>query len=151
MIPHIRWIIIIANALAAAGVYFYCETVSTSLPSSSVSALVVEQQWLAAMSFLYILNFAAAFKFRDSFAVSASRMLFFGVAAFVVVSHAIDICGDFRSILGQVFSLETFVKEDVVLVMEVRARLTAMAAMTILCLTCIAVGFESSSVEGKTI
>jgi hypothetical protein len=145
---YIRWSIIVANAFAAGGVYLYCRAASAALPAQSAVALIVEQQWLAALLFLYLLNFVAAFRFRDSVAVSAARMVFFGIAAFVVVSHAIDICGDFRSILTQVFSFGTEATVNVLLVAEVRARLAAMAAMTVLCLTCIAVGFESTN-EGR--
>ncbi len=144
MILQLRWMIILANIPAGLGVYFYCRTVSASLPAPSTTALAVEQHWLLILLFLYIVNFVAALKFRNSVAVSATRMLFFGIIAFVVISHAIDICSDHRTLLSQVFGTEAATDQNALLIAEVRARLAAMASMTVLCLTCIAVGFESS-------
>ena len=141
---NLRWILIVANAAAACGVLFFCNSRAEALPSDLSLPIAVEQQWIIGLLILYGLNALASWRFRDSYPVAAARMLIFAVAAFAVVSHATDILSEHRALLPQVFAPPAS-PADALLVSQLEARLAASAAMLTLCLTGIAVGFESKA------
>lgn len=150
MTQHIRWIIVIAVGIAAVGVFFYCRFVAAVLPEPLSIPLAVEQQWLAGISVLYIVNFIAARKYKNSYAISAVRMLLFAAIAFALISHGVDIVAEHSGMLSKVWGTEPTSEIDKPVVMQARARLAAMAAATALCLTAVAVGFESSAGSTQT-
>ena len=138
----LRTTIIVFVGAAAAAAYVYCRAQSTGLSESQAGPLLVAQHWLLGLLVLYGVNFLLAVRLRHSFSVNATRMLFFAVAAFIVLSHGIDILAEHRSTLFQVFGIGegTATATEIA---PVRARLAAMASMLTMCLVCIAVGFES--------
>jgi amino acid transporter len=144
MTRHIRWIIVIVVGIAALAVFFYCRFVAALLPEPLRVPLAVEQQWLAGVAVLYIVNFVAARKFKNSYAISAVRMLLFAVIAFALVSHTVDIVAEHSGMLHEIWKTEPAA-------MQVRARLAAVTASTALCLTAVAVGFESAADSTETV
>ena len=145
MSRNIRWVIILTGGIAAAGTLIYCYAVSAAYAASDVAALIVERQWLAGILALYGINFAVAAKIRNSFGWAAGRMLFFAAAAFIVLSHGIDILGEHRAELWKIFGFEASAPD--LFMDSIRARLAAAAATLTLCLICIAVGFETEEKE----
>lgn len=142
MSRNLKWTVILADGAAAVGVLFYAYAVLNRPQTVDTSPLVVEQQWLLGMLVLYAANFAIAARFRHSFSRTAGRMLFFAVIAFVVLSHGIDILGEHRAILPQVFGFDAISIESAESNI-LRARIAVMAAMLSLCLACIGIGFET--------
>ena len=143
MSQRLRWILLIANGAAAFGVLLFCGHRADALPEALALPITVEQQWVAGVLVLYVLNAAAAWRFRDSYAVSAARMLLFAGAAFLSVSHGVDLVGENRALLPNLFGADT-AAEQLPFVLQLQARLAATAAILTLSLTAIAVGFEAS-------
>lgn len=148
MSRNVRWTVILAAGAAAIGALLYSYSVLNQPQSTDASSLIVEQQWMLGMLVLYVVNFVVSARIRNSFSATAGRMLFFAVIAFIVLSHAIDILGEHRSQLPQVFSFEGSAVESSIGDI-IRARIAVMAAMLSLCLACIGIGFETED-EVKT-
>ena len=142
MSRDLRWILIIVNGVAAVGVLFFGRSRAEMLPEDLALPLIVEQQWAVGLLALYGINAFAAWRFRNLYSVAAARMLIFAVGAFTVVSYGADILSDHRSLLPEIFGAGVALA-DALLVSQLQARLALTAAMLILCLTGIAVGFES--------
>ena len=80
-----------------------------------------------------------AWRFRNVWTVSSSRMLIWAVIAYLGISHLVDLAGLNWSNIGDIL---TGASDDPSFI-GIRARLGSVVAVVTMAVTCIAVGFES--------
>ena len=113
------------------------------MASSLVDILEIEQKWLVGSAVMYAVTFLASWRFRGVFSVSATRMLAWAIVAYMVMSHGIDVIGEYRGDLSAILGWGPGDLEPSVLI-GVRARLVGLLSILTMALTAVAVGFEST-------
>jgi hypothetical protein len=116
-----------------------------ALPGLSEEAsyrLTSAHRFLGFVIVAYIVNYLVAWKYTKSWPVSMTRMLIWGVAAYLSLSSGIDVFLNNRDMLAQV--LGTSDATDLNLVYELRSRLGAYVAALVMACVCIGIGFEKS-------
>ena len=136
---YIRIIVISSNLLAAFGIFLYGRSNLDALSAETASLLASDHLWLGISSLFYCINFAIAWRFRNVWTVSSTRMLIWAVAAYLGISHLVDLVGINWHLVNDIL---TGVSDDPV-IRGLRARICTVAVLITMAVTCIAVGFES--------
>jgi hypothetical protein len=136
---YTRLTIIASNLLAAAGALGYGQANISALPTALATAVSTDHKWLGVTSLLYCANFVVAWRFRNVWTVSSTRMLVWGVIAYLGISHLVDLVGLNWDSISEIL----FGGNENPFAIGVRARISAAAVVITMAVTCIAVGFES--------
>ena len=93
------------------------------LDTEAVEAVTQAHRWLAGIVVLYLVNYLLAWRFAESWRISMSRMLVFGLIAYLCISNIIDIFGMNDSLWRQILGSEP--PEDAGVVVSIRLRISA--------------------------
>lgn len=110
------------------------------LSAEAVELVSSTHRWLAMIIVLYLINFVVAWRYANSWRISMSRMLIFGVIAYLCISYVIDIIGNNDSLFRQIVGFSPPV--DLGLVVSIRMRILSWFVGCCLSLVCIGLGFE---------
>ena len=143
---YTRLRIIAFNLLAAAGVMWYGIASIGELQTDVANLIESDLKWLGFIAGLYCLNFYIAWRYKDAWVVSSTRMLVFAVIAYLGISHLVDLVGRNWGIISDILKVWTEpTSASERLVVGLRARISTAAVIVSMSLTCIAVGFESKN------
>ena len=147
---HLKLAIIGANLLAAIAAVVAGRFSQGAMPGDLAATLVVEHHWLLFLSVLFAGSFLIAWRYRDSFAISMSRMLIWAVIGYLGISHTVDLLGNHYGIIWQILDIAEGTA-DAGLLTALRARLFVFTVILAMAVTSIAIGFETKEnmIEGK--
>ncbi len=137
-----RFLVITAGLLCAVAALLVGRTMIGQLSQEAAETLVIEQKWLMGAAVLYGITFLSAWHFRGSFSISASRMLIWAIIAYIALSHGFDIIAPYRSDIPYIFGLGS-TDIDPQALAGIRTRIINMAAVVVMGIVAIGVGFES--------
>ncbi len=119
------------------------------LGTDAAAMLRSGHHWLAAITVLYLLNFLIAWRFAQSWPISATRLLIWAVIAYLGISHLIDLFGNNSALAWRALGMGN---QDGASsrVIELRAQIATWGIILFMSIVCIAIGFESSRGESET-
>lgn len=135
-----RIALLAVGPVAGVAGYFYLEAVADDLEGSLASDMGGAANWLAVCSALFVVNYAIAWHHRASWPVTMGRLLVWGLGAYLCISNLVDLFGQNREAVWQVFGAEGPAGEAEIAFL--RGSVLGWGLCLAMSITAIAVGFE---------
>ena len=129
-------------------VLLVCRDTMAKIPSDAMEVLRIEQHWLMGAAVLYGITFVSAWHFKGTFSIAATRMLVWAIVAYITMSHGLDVVAAYRSNAMSVLGFGN-ADIDAGVLSGVRLRLINLAAIIVMAVIAISVGFEPVDREEK--
>ena len=140
--------IIAVGPIVAVVVILLGERSSQFLGPDAAATLRSGHHWLTAITMLYLVNFLIAWRFAQSWPISAARLLIWAVIAYLGISHLIDLLGYNSALAWRALGIGNQDGTSSRIV-ELRGQIATWGIILFMSIVCIAIGFESSSGESE--
>ncbi|MCP4676565.1 MAG: hypothetical protein GY854_13830 [Deltaproteobacteria bacterium] len=141
-----RLAVIAVGPLVAVAVILLGERSAQLLEANAAASLRSGHHWLAVITVLYLANFLVAWRFAQSWPITATRLLIWAVIAYLGISHLIDLLGNNSTLAWRALGVGN-PDGTPGRILELRARIATWGIILFMSIVCVAVGFESTRGE----